>query len=426
MNFSKVDLIKATNLKVSKLIPTDLGKQADNLFVNAIHTTLIDNLFIQNDYIFLSTGDIPAMWLRDSAFQALPFVRFATKNSIFSEFIKELVKSQCRYIQIDPYANAFNISPNNHHFAPDKSNKNISSYVWERKFELDSLCAPIYLAYGLFEKTKDVDQFNNLFWGTVKVILNVLKTEQHHEKSDYYFIRQSGPSTDTLKNGGKGTPIKYTGMVWSGFRPSDDACTFGYSVSSNIFTVVVLRDLKKLLLQNIGPKEILIKVEGLIDEITKGILEYGLVNTQKGELYAYEVDGMGQVKLMDDANLPNLLSIPYLKFTSSEDKVYQTTKSYVLSKENPYFFQGKYMRGVGSSHTPKGYVWPISIATEGLVSDERWQQKQLLKGIVEINGDKGCHESIDVNNLQHYTRESFSWADMMYCLLYLKYIGYTR
>ena len=419
MKFTKKQLIQATDQKVQEILSTGIHSDADQLFQSGLQTTLQENLFIQNNQIFLQTGDIPAMWLRDSAFQAIPFVKFAQPNNIFEQFVRELIKSQLQYIRIDPYANAFNIIANNHHFARDESNGGINPSVWERKFELDSLCAPLFLSQQLFEATGDIIQFDNSYWDTIRTILTVLKTEQNHENSDYYFRRLTESITDTLPNNGYGSSIAYTGMVWSGFRPSDDPCRYGYLVPANMFAVSVLDFLRSILFKGLGPTDLILPINDLLRTIKAGIENFGQVRHEGALIYAYEVDGNGHTLCIDDANLPNLLAAPLLGFKAPWPKVMYTTQKFILSQNNPFYFNGKFFSGLGSSHTPVNFVWPIALATEGLLASDRTTKHELLDKIIQITGKYHCHESINVNDLSAYTRNSFSWADMMYCWLYL-------
>lgn len=395
-----------------------------NQFRNCFSDTLLRTLHIQEDgSVYLVTGDIPAMWLRDSTAQIEPYLTLAKTNEVFQLLIARLVQKQCEYILIDPYANAFNEQPNSHGHQTDQTA--MSPWVWERKYEIDSLCYPVRLAYLLYKKTGYTDHFNDTFLQAVREMVSVFRTEQHHETSDYSFERFGARPEDTLVNDGKGAPVAYTGMTWSGFRPSDDACRYGYLVPANMFAVVILTYLTEIIPRFYTEDVLVAEISRLRDEIQAGIEKFGIVeDKQTGKkIFAYEVDGLGNYTLMDDANVPSLLSAPYLGYCDVEDEVYLNTRELLLSDRNPYYYSGTVASGIGSSHTPEPYIWPIALSIQGLTTNNRQEKERLLDVIVGTTaGTMQCHESFDVNDEHQYTREWFSWSNMMYCQLLLNYL----
>lgn len=372
---------------------------------------------------FVKTGDIPAMWLRDATFQVLPYVKLMSVIPELKTVLVGVLRRELRYIQHDPYANAFNQTASGAHWSDDESDQPVSDLVWERKFEIDSLCAPLFLALKLIEETDQVDFLDAEFWQTLALIMTVLETEQHHDQSTYYFKRVDCPANDTLTNDGKGTPVGYTGMVWDGFRPSDNACEYGYHVPSNLFLIAVLTRLSPLIPNELG--DLKDRVTTLVAAIQQGITRYALVTLPTGQVgYAYEVDGLGHQKLMDDANVPSLLALPFIGYTTIEDVIYQNTREFILSAQNPYYYRGKVLAGIGSNHTPEAYVWPISLAMEGLTSTDQAVKVAQLEKIATTNNQTGqCHESVSVDDVSQYTRDWFSWANMTYCELALDVLG---
>ena len=374
---------------------------------------------------FLLTGDIPAMWLRDSTAQVRPYLVIAKEDEDLAAMISGLVKKQFDYINIDPYANAFNEEANGAGHQSDHTEMN--DWIWERKYEIDSLCYPVQLAYLLYKNTERTDQFNASFIEGIKKVLHVFKTEQDHRQSPYTFERETTRKEDTLVNDGRGTEVAPTGMTWSGFRPSDDACQFGYLVPSNMFAVVVLGYIEEiftnLLAEEESAKEIIEAAATLKAEIQKGIEVHAFTKNKNGEqIYAYEVDGLGNASIMDDSNVPNLISAPYLGYCSSTDEQYLVTRKTLLSKENPYFYEGKYAKGIGSSHTPENYIWPIALAMEGMTTESKEEKKRILDLLVATDaGTHLMHEGFDVDDPTNYTREWFSWANMMFCELVMDY-----
>lgn len=391
-------------------------------FNAAFANTVLTTVKAQSDgTTFVLTGDIPAMWLRDSTAQVRPYLCLAKEDKGLSDMIAGLVKKQFQYITIDPYANAFNEYDNGAGHQDDETEMN--GWIWERKYEIDSLCYPVQLAYLLYKNTGRVDHFDETFTEGVKKIIEVFRTEQDHEHSPYSFIRHTHRKEDTLPFEGKGTPISKTGMTWSGFRPSDDACTYGYLVPSNMFAVVVLEYIQ-FIFSEIIPDTPLVGQAGVLrKEIQDGIDAFGVTTNQAGDtVYAYEVNGRGDSTIMDDSNVPNLISAPYLGYGTMDDPIYQATRKTVLSKENPYFYEGMFARGIGSSHTPENFVWPIAMAMTGLTTSDKKEKAYILDQLVAIDADTHLmHEGINVDDPKDYTREWFSWANMMFCELVMDY-----
>ncbi|MBM6615443.1 glycoside hydrolase family 125 protein [Desemzia sp. RIT804] len=380
---------------------------------------------LEDDTTFVLTGDIPAMWLRDSTAQIRPYLFLANESEEIKSTIKGLIERHFKLIHIDPYANAFNEEENNAGHQTDHTK--MKSIVWERKYEIDSLCYPIQLSYLYYKQTKDTSHFNDTFLKAIEDILTVWETEQRHKNSPYLFERDTWRKEDTLVNEGKGSAVAYTGMTWSGFRPSDDTCEYHYLVPSNMFAVVVLHYLEEIFTDILPDEEKKERVKTLREEIKAGIRNHAIVENKQGKkVYAYEVDGLGNASIMDDANVPNLLSAPYLGFCTADDPVYVNTRETILSPENPYYYSGSEASGIGSSHTPEDYIWHLSLAMEGLTSDNKEDKKRVLDTMVKTDGGKNAmHEGFHKDDSTQYTREWFSWPNMLFCELMLDYFGYT-
>lgn len=399
----------------------NLAKIFDITFTNTLETTLEED---EQKNIFVLTGDIPAMWQRDSTAQLRPYLVMAQTDPEVAQVILKVVQRQFFNMNLDPYANAFNLTGNNHGHQTDKTA--MGPWIWERKYELDSLCYPVQLAYLLYKNTGLTAQFDETFVAAVKQLLQVIATEQHHEaQSTYRFERTEDRPEDTLENDGLGKPVGYTGMSWSGFRPSDDACVYGYLVPANMFAVVILRYLHEIFTTVLNEPELAQTAEKLADEIHTGIEKYGTTLNQAGEkVYAYEVDGLGHAVIMDDGNIPNLMSAPYLDYLAMDDPTYLATRKTLLSPENPYYYAGKYGQGLGSPHTPANYIWPIGLSIQGLTQPDHAEKLRILELLAHTTaGTNMMHEGFDVENPANFTREWFSWANMMYCELLMDYLG---
>lgn len=378
--------------------------------------------FLDDGSCFVITGDIPAMWLRDSSAQVNHYLPFAKVSEEAYKLINGLIFRQMHYIIADPYANAFNLKADGQGHNKDKPQK--APIVWERKYEIDSLCYPVRLAYRFWKEVGAVSHFTAPLHNALCKIVDLWITEQRHENSPYFFRRSFCPKSDTLSHKGKGTPVDYTGMTWSGFRPSDDACKYGYLIPANLFAVEVLGYIAEIAEVVYVDKDLSNKAKKLRDEIQKGIDVFGVVFDEFGKFYAYEADGLGNHNLMDDANVPSLLSLPYLGCCSASSEIYKNTRRFVLSERNPYYFEGKAAKGIGSPHTPKNHIWPISLCMQGLTSTDRDEMRSIIDTLAKTDAGTGfMHESFHMDKPEKFTREWFSWANSLFAELIIKYIN---
>ncbi|MFB9331146.1 glycoside hydrolase family 125 protein [Paenibacillus aurantiacus] len=383
-----------------------------NCFPNTLQTT---TKLLDDGTSFVFTGDIPAMWLRDSSAQVRQYLPFAREDADLRRILEGLIERQFLYIGMDPYANAFNEEPNGKRWDEDLAETN--PWVWERKYELDSLCYPIQLGYLYWKETGRDAVFKGSFDRSIRAILRLMETEQYHmEKSDYRFSRTNCPAQDTLRNQGRGMPVGYTGMVWSGFRPSDDACTFGYHIPSNMFAAVVLGYVREIAETVMNDAYLAAWAARLEDDIRYGIETYGIYrHPVHGPMYAYETDGFGHYALMDDANVPSLLAIPYLGYTDAANPVYMNTRRFILSPENPYFYRGTAAEGIGSPHTPPRYIWPISLTMQALTSTSEEEVGRIVAMLERTDAGTGfMHEGFHVDDPAQFTRPWFAWANSLF------------
>jgi uncharacterized protein len=391
------------------------------VFADTFANTFTTTLKPQSDgSVFVITGDIPAMWLRDSAAQVRPYLQLAKTDRQFAELISGVIKRQMNYVLLDPYANAFNESPNGRCHNRDKTE--MSPWIWERKYELDSLSAPLLLAHDLWTATRQTDHLDEAFLKAARLIIATIAKEQRHETSPYVFERLQGPTSDTLANAGRGNPVGYTGMSWSGFRPSDDACAYNYLIPSNMTAATALTRLAELPLADDGLKRSATK---LAREIREGIEAHGKVKHQQfGTIYAYETDGLGNHNLMDDANVPSLLSMPYLGFCAKYDPIYLATRKFVLSDGNPFHYRGKAAAGIGSPHTPKDHIWPIALCMQALTSSSQEEKLSLLETLLRTDAQTGLmHESFNKNDPSQFTRPWFAWANSLFAEMVMDVAG---
>ena len=405
-----------------QVLETKVSKARFKLAQGAVERLFASTLTRSADgTIFVITGDIPAMWLRDSTWQVRPLLASA-KDPEVAQLIADVSKRQVEYVLIDPYANAFNQEPDGncwHKDFPDQS-----PWVFERKFELDSLAAVLDLAIRLYFESGWVTHFTERFEKAVKVILDLLEREQNHDAKSYRFKREDIREFDYLSHDGYGSPVAYTGMVWSGFRPSDDACKYGYLIPANAHMATVLSQLSQLPNEVFPDAETKARASKISAEIRSGIEKFGVVEFAGKKVFAYECDGLGNYLLQDDANTPSLLALPYLGVLSESDPLYLNTRNFVLSDDNPYFYQGKVLTGLGSQHTPPNQVWPLGIAMQGITSTSAAEVEACLQ-LLELShaGTNQMHESVDQDDPTIFTRSWFSWADMTSYHLLLKSVN---
>ena len=368
------------------------------------------------------TGDIPAMWLRDSACQLSPFIRLSREEPELLELLTVLSMRHAALILSDPYANAFNVGENSSIWMSDGTD--MKPFLWERKYEIDSLCHPVRMAWQLWKQTGSAAHFTEEWRAAFRAMLRVFRTEQHHEtQSDYRFQRANAPWTDTLSRDGKGALVKEgVGLIWSGFRPSDDACVYGYLIPSNMQASVCLGHIAEIARAIYDDAELADEAAAFSKEVRDAVERFAVV--PMAGFYAYEVDGFGQYNIMDDANLPSLLSMPYMGYCEKDDPRYLATRRMALSSRNPFYYAGKCLKGIGSPHTPPDYVWDIALAMQGLTSADREEQLACIRAMADNDaGTHLMHEGICVDDPAQYTRPWFSWANSMFCELVMDYCG---
>ena len=395
------------------------------VFASCLQDTLQKTIhFSEDGAIFVATGDIPAMWLRDSTSQLTPFIRFANDEPDIREILLRLADRQMQLIRLDPYANAFNMGADGSPWMKDHTQ--MRPELWERKYEIDSLCYPFHLSYLMWKQAGITEHFTPEWLETARLVMKTFRTEQDHENnSTYRFQRDDCVYTDTLSRDGKGALVKGNiGLIWSGFRPSDDACAYGYLIPSNMFAAVTLSRISEIAETVYGDSALAREAEVFSAEVRAAIREYGVMRHMGKEFYAYEVDGFGQYLVMDDANVPSLMAMPLLGWCDPDDELYRNTREVMLSQQNPYYYSGKLLRGIGSPHTPPDYVWDVALSVQGLTSKSRDEKREMIRLMAHNDaGTKLMHEGIHVDDMYRYTRPWFSWANSMYCELVLDYCG---
>ena len=397
----------------------------ENCFPNTLDTTVhFTDAEDGKEDTFVYTGDIHAMWLRDSAAQVWPYVQLAKGDRKLQKMLRGVIRRQLKCINIDPYANAFNREPEpNGMWANDMTD--MKPELHERKYEIDSLCYPIRLAYHYWQVTGDASVFGDEWLQAVRNILRVFREQQRKQGlGTYRFQRETEDQLDTVCNHGWGNPVKPCGLIASVFRPSDDASTFLFIVPSNFMAVSSLRKAAEILNKVNADATLAADCTALADEVSTALEQYAVVDHPKyGKIYAYEVDGFGNRFLMDDANVPSLLALPYLGDVDVNDPVYQNTRRFVWSDDNPYFFRGKAGEGIGGPHVGYDMAWPMSIMMRAFTSTDDAEIAECLRMLQRTDAGTGfIHESFNVDDAQKFTREWFAWQNTLFGELIIKLV----
>ncbi|MHB8904554.1 MAG: glycoside hydrolase family 125 protein [Melioribacteraceae bacterium] len=387
----------------------------ENCYPNTLDTTVTHKLINGKPDTFVITGDINAMWLRDSTAQVWPYLPLTHDDKKLRDLIAGVINRQTKCILIDPYANAFNDGPTGSYWDSDETE--MKPELHERKWEIDSLCYPVRLAYGYWKTTGDTSLFDDDWKRATKLIYKTFIEQQRKENlGPYKFGRKTSWQLDTLAGGGYGNPVKPVGLICSMFRPSDDATTFSFLVPSNFFAVKTLRQLTELFGEVVQNKNTAFDFMMLGDEIEEALQKYALAeHLDFGKMFPYEVDGFGNKLFMDDANVPSLLSLPYLDAVDMNDEIYRNTRKFLFSENNPYFFKGKAGEGIGGPHAGFGKIWNLSIIMRGLTSNNETEILSCIKTLKSIHANTGfMHESFDKDDASKFSRSWFAWANTLF------------
>lgn len=385
----------------------------ENCFPNTLDTTVDFEIINGKPDTFVITGDIDAMWLRDSSAQVWPYLPLMKDDKNLQELIKGVINRQIKCILKDPYANAFYKDETKiSEWKDDKTE--MKPGIHERKWEIDSLCYPIRLSYGYWKETGDVSPFDKDWQEAMRLIIKTFKEQQRFENNGpYRFERTTSWATDGVPLGGYGYPTKKTGLIHSMFRPSDDATVYPFLIPSNLFAWRMLTYIDRM--ADFGysfSKDIFNFSEQIKEQL---FMHSRIDDVQFGKVFAYEVNGYGSYNLMDDANIPSLLSLPYLGLVKSDDATYQNTRKLLLSENNPFFFKGKAAEGIGGPHVGMDYIWPMSIIMRGLTSIDDKEIKMCLDMLQKTHAGTGfMHESFHKDDATKFTRKWFAWANTLF------------
>lgn len=427
----KSKAVESEIVRIKKMIKNPkLAWMFENCFPNTLDTTVRYRKTNGKDDTVVYTGDIQAMWLRDSGAQVWPYVQLANSDPELKAMLAGVIRRQFKCIIIDPYANAF-LDPHDpnpdHQWMSDMTDMKLELH--ERKWEIDSLCYPIRLAYHYWKTTGDASIFDEEWLQAIELVLQTFHEQQRKNgNGPYKFQRKTERQLDTMNNDGWGNPVNPVGLIASAFRPSDDATTFQFLVPSNFFAVTSLKKAAEILATVNKKPELAEKCKNLAQEVETALKKYAIFNHPKyGQIYAFEVDGFGNQYFMDDANVPSLLAMPYLGDMDANDPIYQNTRKYVWSKDNPYFFKGTAGEGIGGPHIGYDMIWPMSIMMKAFTSRDEKEIQTCIKMLMDTDAGTGfMHESFNKDNPEKFTRAWFAWQNTLFGELILKQVNEGR
>ncbi len=373
--------------------------QTETLF----HEFFADFFHESDGTTYVQTGDIPAMWLRDSAAQTIPYIRFVSRYPALHSTFDGVIQRDAKNILTDPHAEAFRANYT----------------VWEDKWEIDSLSWPVIMLFVYYADTRDRSIFTPTLHAALRTIVSTLECEQHHATCSHYSWPHPVPTHERYNPN--------TGLIWSAFRPSDDPVTYRYNIPQNAIAVIAMRLVSGFSRSAFHDADLAQRATKLGSQVHAAIERYGRTyNPHYGWMYVYETDGYGHVEMMDDANIPNLTTLPYIGWCSTTDPTYLNTRRFTLSSNDPFYYSGKYATGLGSPHTPKGWVWPLGIIGAALTSTQRQDVVHAIGMLDRSDTLNGLmHESIDPNDPQRFTRPEFGWANAFWAdLLFRTVAGY--
>lgn len=418
--------------KMKKVIKdSDLLRLFENAYPNTLDTMVkwrgfakdpITEEITDEELTYVITGDIDAMWLRDSASQILsylPLLEASTDPNSLASLWRGLINIHARYIIISPYCHSFQPPPESgisptHNGAYTQNHPN-PPYdpikVFDCKWELDSLASFLQISTAYYERTKDVTFFGRYNWvaaveAAVKAAgamrLGTYSKDGKVQASAWTFTGWTSRGSETLTNDGLGNPTKENGMVRSAFRPSDDACIYQLLVPANMMWAKYLEEGSLIMEQLEGEtaKNMTSEMRDFAYGIRRGIDNDAIVHHREfGDIFAYEIDGYGASNLMDDANVPSLLAMPLWNYTKSSFKlpppiegeklkdyeaIYANTRKFVLSDSNPYFMKGPIISAIGGPHLGPGKAWPMAAIIRAITAFATKSWSSGIKGSEDL------------------------------------------
>jgi meiotically up-regulated gene 157 (Mug157) protein len=391
----------------------------ENCYPNTLDTTVVKVGEIDGKPdAFVITGDIKALWLRDSSAQMHAYVHLASKDAPLRRLFHGLIQRQARCILIDSYANAFMEDPTAKTdldwSQADRTDMKLG--VAERKWEVDSLCYPMRLAHGYWTATRDKAPFDDTWSRAMTRAVATFREQQRKDGRGPYRFQRSAPQPSETLQDGYGAPTRKVGLIHSSFRPSDDATTLPFLIPSNLFAVSALRRIAQVHREARGDAACAQDCLALASEVQSALDAHGkMADGRGGVVWAYEVDGFGNAIFMDDANVPSLSGLAQIGAADRNDPLFRRTAAAAWSTRNPYFFEGTAAKGIGGPHVGDGQIWPMSIIVHARNSDDDATIAQCLRWLKNTHANTGfMHESFNKDDPATFTRTWFAWTNGMF------------
>lgn len=416
-NFKSALIESAIKTFQAKVKNKELAWLFNNCFPNTLDTTVFYEEKNGKPDTYVITGDIDAMWLRDSSAQVYPYLQFSKQDEALHKLLVGVINKQTHFILKDPYANAFYNDDAKVSKWKETDRTDMKPGIHERKWEIDSLCYPIRLAHKFWKVTGDTAPFDAEWKQAIALTLKTFKEQQRKDNlGPYKFERETAWATDGIPMAGYGYPVRPNGLICSMFRPSDDATIYAYLIPSNFFAVTSLRQASEMVRVISKDDKLAGELAALAAEVDAALKKYSITSHPSfGKIYAFEVNGYGSYNLMDDANVPSLLAMPYLGSVTAMDPIYRNTRKFVWSLENPFFFKGKAAEGIGGPHIGLDMVWPMSIIMKAMTSSNDSEIKWSIDTLRKSHGGTGfMHESFHKDDPKKFTREWFAWTNTLF------------
>ncbi|KZT37646.1 hypothetical protein SISSUDRAFT_1062661 [Sistotremastrum suecicum HHB10207 ss-3] len=415
---------------MNKLIANpDLARLFENTFPSTLDTTI--KYFNQTENVaFIITGDISAQWLRDTTNQLAHYRALLPLDPNLQALVKAIINTEARWIAEYPYCGAFQpppesgLSPTFNPWAAGVTvNPPVNNLtVFECKYELDSLSGFLKLSRIYWQYTNDLTFANDKWTAAISQMFRVIEEqsqatfdEEFNFISYYNWTGGADSLSPPVNNYGNAEPKAYTGMVGTHHRPSDDLSTFAFLTPANAMLSTELMHQVEIL-DLIGDSNTSALAREWSARIESAIWDTSIVDG----IFAYESNGFGGQYVMDDANVPSLLSLPYLGFLDRSDATYRKTKDILMSRKNPYYAAGAGFVGVGGPHADAWHPWPMSLISAIYGTDDDDEIREMLYMIVNNTSGLGLiHESVSIYNSSSYTRPWFAWANSYFAEMVL-------
>ena len=435
----RCDAVEATIERVREATPPEVAEVFENALPMTLDTAVTLGETDARPDAFVVTGDIPAMWPRDATASVWPLLGFVRSDDTARRVVEGVLNREAACLRLDPYANAFYDFVHGVSDA-DRAHPRFGVHagdatamrpeLHERKFELDTLAAFLRLSVGYHDAGGDPAAFGPGWLDAVRRVVATIREQQMGSDEEdaapdgppYTFLRTTPYATDTLVLRGRGQPARRCGLCRSPFRPSDDAAQLPFPIAANAMAAVGLRGVAGLMGDLGLDAGLAADCRRLGEELAEAVARHGVVeHPTAGRIFAYEIDGFGNACFMDDANVPSLLSLPYLGFCAADDPLYLRTRAFLWGDDNPYFARGSAATGIGGPHVGRANLWPMSILVHALTATDPAEADADLALLCRTHASRRVmHETFHKDDAAEFTRPWFCWPNALFAELVMR------